>query len=277
MTNDRATAEPTPLRPRDYLRLLFVAVHIFAIVVPAVPSPPGLLTHKKLQERGAKQAIRGLREALAIVGLKRSDAEVGEAVMATANTVIRAREAGAKPFAPYYRYAGTRQSWRMFSRVADRPARLEVHVADGDGWAPIYVALDPEHRWGARTLESERFRSMINNFAGKTNHRTYLGLVRWVGCQRLAEGHEGERLRVQLLRMVVPSPPTLRAQGGLTIREPYWVEERTVGADDCRSGHGAPSEAADDDDRNDDDPNHDDPDHDDPDDERAPKGGGSER
>ena len=247
MTTDRASAEPTPLRPRDYLRLLLVAVHIFAITVPAVPSPPGLLTPKKLQERGAKQAIRGLRAALSTVGVKRSDAEVGDAVMATANAIIRAREAGAKPFAPYYRYAGTRQSWRMFSRVADRPARLEVHVADGGGWTPLYVALHPEHRWAARTLESERFRSMINNFAGKTNHRTYLGLVRWIACQRLAEGHDGERLRVQLLRMVVPSPAALRAQGGLSLREPYWVEERTVGAGDCAADDGAPADAADDD------------------------------
>lgn len=228
-----APPPPPPLRPRDWLRLLLVTLHLVAITVPSVPSPPSPLTPKKLQERGARQAIEGLAAALAVVGLDRSEAELGALVMTVANGVIRAREAAARPFAPYYRHAGTRQSWRMFSRVADRPARLEIHVASAEGWAPLYIPLDPEHRWAERTLSSERFRSMINNFASKSNAATYQGLVRWISCRRLAEGHAGERLRVQLRRLAVPSPAELRARGSLIEKAPYWVEERVVGPEAC--------------------------------------------
>jgi hypothetical protein len=227
--------EPAPpaLRAWDWLRLLLVSVHIFAITVPAVPSPPSALTPKKLQERGAQQAIGGLSDALGTIGLELSAEALGGLVMTLANGVISAREAASRPFAPYYRHAGTRQSWRMFSRVADRPARLEVHRAEGEAWEPLYVALGPEHAWAARTLRSERFRSMINNFASRSGRSTYLGLVRWLTCRRLAEGHAGERLRVQLRRLAVPSPAVLRARGGLIEKAPYWVEERVVSAEAC--------------------------------------------
>lgn len=232
-----------PLRPLDWLRLAFVALHVWAVAIPALPSPPGRLTVDELSRRGAKRTLAAWRGMLGAVGVTLSHEQAAQGVVRVANRVIATRNLLSKPMEPYRRLTGARQSWRMFSQVSDRTAKLEVWERRGGALVPLYIALDPAHQWQGRTLRAERMRAYTNLFVTKNGRSGYVALVEWLACLRAAEPGAGEGLRVQMQRLQIPSPAALAATGALVVDQPYWPEERSFAALDCAARQGAPADA----------------------------------
>jgi hypothetical protein len=231
-----------PLRPRDWLRLAFVAAHVWAVAIPAIPSPPSRLSVEELSKRGAKRTLAAWRGMLAAAGVELSHEQAARGVARVANRAIAARNLLSKPMEPYRRLSGARQSWRMFSQVSDRTARLEVWERRNGVLEPLYIALDPAHQWRGRTLRAERMRAYTNLFVSKTGRPSYVALVEWLACLRKAEPEAGEGMRVQMQRLQIPSPAVLAETGALVVDQPYWPEERSYAALDCAARAGAPAD-----------------------------------
>lgn len=231
-----------PLRLRDWLRLAFVAAHVWAVAIPAIPSPPNRLSVEELSKRGAKRTLGAWRELLALVGVQLSHEQAARGVAQVANRAIAARNLLSKPMEPYRRLTGARQSWRMFSQVSDRTARLEVWERRDGALVPLYIALDPAHQWRGRTLRAERIRAYVNIFVSKNGRPSYIALVEWLACLRKAEPDAGEGLRVQMQRLQIPTPAKLAETSALVLDQPYWPEERSYVALDCAARAGAPAD-----------------------------------
>jgi hypothetical protein len=227
----------------DWLRLVFVAVHVLAVTLPAIPSPPGRIGEDELGRRGARRTLAALRAGAAQLGLHWTHAEAAAMVAHSANAVVRTRNLLSQPFEPYRRISGARQSWRMFSQVTDKTARLEVYERRAGTLRPLYIALDAQHQWRGRTLGAERMRAYTNLFVSKTSKSGYLALVDWLACARKAEPGAGEGLRVQLQRLHIPDPEALRLRGAVLIEQPYWQEERVFNVLNCSARVGPLSDA----------------------------------
>ena len=154
------------------VRAVLVALHLVAITVQAFPAPVGGL------DKATKEAP-SVQEAVALVsgwtGL--SEERVTEVGFGAVRGWLEARRVVLEPFQPYYRWAGTRQSWRMMALINRRPARLVVRV-DGE---VVYRTGDPSARWLAETIEASRTRGIVIKYSWKMNRKDYRRFVAWLG------------------------------------------------------------------------------------------------
>lgn len=207
----------------DHLRTVLIVIHFVAITVIALPSVKGLRP-AHLRHPEAQQTIATLSE---VTGASAEDItawvlDAGDRLNATRRTILR-------PFQPYYTYAGTRQSWRMFGVINHAPARLEVHSRQREAlpWEALFVSGDPKHDWLASKLDHVRMRSMIASFSYRRERWLYDVFVDWLVEEAARTGVDGS-LQVLMRPCPVRTPAQRRRSPSLQCTEPYWTVVREL-------------------------------------------------
>jgi len=179
------------------LRAVLILAHIVVIGLQAFPAPVGGAS------KGTREtpSVRGMiADASAITGLP--EAQVDALVFGGVETWIAARKKVLKPFSPYYKWAGTKQSWRMMAIINRRSARLRVEI---DG-ALAYRTADSEARWRAEIIESARMRGAVIKYAWKLNRGDYKRLSAWIIDEAVADYGEDVDVRICVERAAIPGP-----------------------------------------------------------------------
>ncbi len=206
-----------PLRPWDHLRAALIVVHVLAVVGMSLPSPEGLTEDQLTRGAGGAQVKRWAK-ALGHVGMS------GEATMALildgGRALEWAEDRAERIFAPYARYAGVKQSWRMFSSSGARGSRIEMWLREGGTWRPLYVTLDPEARWRADLWEDGRVRGAIKTLAAERFERWWTALARSAARRAAADFPDAEAFRLQRVPLRFPTPEQLAAGARVEEREP---------------------------------------------------------
>lgn len=211
----------------DHLRALLITIHLIAITAVAFPAPVGM-RRADLENPDVQAAIEAWRGVAGLLGVQVDPDEFREQLWTSGNRLLDTRQAALKPFAPYYRYTGTRQSWSMFGYLNHRPARIEIHIDHGEGWQPLYIARTSAHDWRARQLNQERFRGLINAFSWKRGRGKLRKVADWVAIQAAADFPQASRIRVQMRYRPLPAPEDLRAEGALAHGKAFWPELREL-------------------------------------------------
>lgn len=212
----------------DHVRALLITVHLLAVVLSALPAPVGMRA-QDLEDPSFRESLAPIHGALQAAGyggseddLARQLFEAGEALLETRRTVLR-------PFDLYYRHLGTRQSWRMFGTVNDKPARVEVFLDHGDGtWAPLYIAREPEHAWRAHQLDQERFRAFMNDYSWRRDKRSWDHFTAWLARQAARDFPEASRLQALVRYRPIPRPAKLRELGERPSGKAFWTVEHDL-------------------------------------------------
>jgi hypothetical protein len=207
----------------DTLRAILVLCHLLAITLVAFPSVKGLRpVHLKHPESQRALGVIASWTGAPIEQVQAQVLQTGDQLNATRRAVLR-------PLQPYYTYAGTRQTWRMFGVINHKPAQLEIHhrTREDLDWQPLFISNQAAHDWMARQLNHVRLRSFIASFSFRRERWMYTAFVRWLTAQAAADGMDGQ-LRVQMRPCPIPDPRQLRQSGALPCANPYWVEQREL-------------------------------------------------
>jgi hypothetical protein len=197
--------------PRAHLRAALLALHLFAIVISALPSAGAGLDRKAWANPTVQEEFGQWRDRLAGLGVQLTLDELQDLAFGFASGWNEVHTALQAPFQPYYRLA-TRQSWRMFVAPHRHPGRLHVDIDHGTGWEPLYVARSSAHTWRGHQLDHDRFRSALFRYAWPAYQRAgrWKHLVQWLARQAAADFPDAVRIRARYETFRTPSPAEVR-------------------------------------------------------------------
>ncbi|MDG1484544.1 MAG: hypothetical protein P8R54_33465 [Myxococcota bacterium] len=211
----------------DHLRAIFVVLHLIAITAVAFPAPVGM-RRADLDNPDVQAAIEAWRGVAGAAGLAVDAEAFREQLWVAGSQMLAARRSALAPLQPYYRYAGTSQGWAMFGYLNHTPARLEIHIDNGTGWEPLFIARTTAHTWRAHQFDQERVRGLVNAFSWRSSRRRMRALADWVAVQAAADFPAARRIRLQMHTRPLPDPQELRESRVLAHTKTYWPELREL-------------------------------------------------
>lgn len=201
-----------PSRPWwPHVRAVLIALHVVAITLQALPSPGGAMKRSSWREPTVQGELAAWTDRLNALGWKGDQQHLEQDLWDFASEFVKVRRRVLAPFAPYYRYAGTFQSWRMFVAPHRHPARLHIEVHRRGAWEPVYVARDAQHDWLAPKLDHDRLRAQVFRLSWPAYKTTYSRFVDWVARQAASDFPDATRVRVRFWRYRTPSPAEVRS------------------------------------------------------------------
>ncbi|MCO4744708.1 MAG: hypothetical protein KC912_07965 [Proteobacteria bacterium] len=142
-----------------YVRAAFIAFHLVAISLMAMPAPGGGMSRSAWKDPTVQAEFRAWTDRVNAMGADVTQQEFEDRLWDFATGFMKARTKVLAPLGPYFKYTGAKQSWRMFVAPHRFPARLEFRVRiDGD-WQTIYRARSDEYTWLGTELDHDRMRS----------------------------------------------------------------------------------------------------------------------
>jgi hypothetical protein len=202
------------VRLRDHARAALIALHLVAITLVALPAPVGATNRATWKEPTVQAELAVWRGRFAALGLDLEPAAFEDALHAWAVDLLEVRTAVLTPFLPYYRYAGTSQSWRMFVAPHTHPARLEVAVERGGAWTTVFRERDPAAAWERRVFSQDRVRSLIFRLSWANYRTEYVAFADWVGRRAAQDFPDATKVRVRFMKRATPSAADVRAGQG---------------------------------------------------------------
>lgn len=192
------------------VRAALIALHLLAITLQALPSPGGGMKRSSWSEPTVQGEFEAWTRRLNRLGWQGDQAQLEQGLWEFATGFMEVRGKALKPFMPYYRYAGTFQSWRMFVAPHRHPARMQIDVYQEGQWVPVYLARDPHHPWLARQLDHDRMRAQVFRLSWPSYKSTYSRFVDWIARRAATDFPEATRVRVRFWRYRTPSPQEVR-------------------------------------------------------------------
>lgn len=202
-------------------------LHLIAITAVAFPAPVGM-KRADLENPDVKAAIAAWGGVAEAAGLEADPETLEERLWVAGSGMLALRQRALTPFRPYYRYAGTQQSWSMFGYLNHTPARLEIHIDHGEGWQPLFIARTRAHTWRARQFDQERLRGLVNAFSWRQGRARLRKLADWAAVQAAADFPGAKRIRLQMHTRPLPDPEALRESRTLEHTKIYWPEIREL-------------------------------------------------
>ncbi len=194
-----------------HVRTLLVLAHMLAISLMAFPAPSGGMNRSAWKDPSVQAEFKAWRQRLAGWGYELTAEQFEEELWQVASTYMGARTAVLQPLNPYFMYAGTWQSWRMFVGPHTHPARLRVEVERDGAWELVYEGRSWEHTWNSAIFDHDRMRSAVFRYAWARYARTYPRFVDWVAREAREDFPEATRVRVSFFKYRTRSPAEVRA------------------------------------------------------------------
>ncbi|TNE91062.1 MAG: hypothetical protein EP330_06320 [Deltaproteobacteria bacterium] len=159
------TTSRSDLGPWAWARAAFIAFHLTAITLMALPAPGGGMSRTAWKTPTVQAEFRAWTGRVNAMGMDYTPAEFEDTLWDLASGLMKARSKVLAPFGTYYRYTGTAQSWRMFVAPHRFPARLEFRIEENGKWRTIYATRSPDFRWHAEHFDHDRMRSAVFRYA----------------------------------------------------------------------------------------------------------------
>lgn len=213
---------PDALRRRwPSIRAALVAFHVAAVVVLSLPSPGGVMQRSSWDDPTVQNEFRIWSDRLRGVGVDVSPVRLDRWLWDVAQRWLSVREGITAPFQPYTTYAGTRQSWRMFSAPQRYPVRLEISVREPSGWRKVYETRSQELAWERDTFDAYRMRRVVFMTGWDKERRNFETLCDWIARRAARDFPEATEVMVRQQKYRTPVPAEARA--GQRVLEPKYI------------------------------------------------------
>ena len=146
---------------------------------------------------------------LADLGIETTRGELVDHILDSGGRLVGLRKAALAPLQPVFRATGTGQGWGLFAYPDSYPDRLVVEGRTADStWAPLYVALDPDHDFLRPQLTYRRVRGVYDGHSDRPG-RPYDNFVHWVAQEAFANapGLSAVRVRFERSHTLPPTQP----------------------------------------------------------------------
>ena len=208
----------------DHIRALLIGAHLLAVGLAALPAPSGV-KRSNFDDPLTEDALAPVLAIAQDLGYPGDYTAFADDLYVKSKAIQDLRGQALAPFGPYYKYAGTKQSWRMFGAVNANPARVEFYLDRGDGqWQPLYIARDPEHDWRAMQFDQERFRAFMNDYSWKRDNKSWVLFNTWVARQAAADFPGATRLKGQVRYRPIVRPEVLRTLDERPSGKVFWPQ-----------------------------------------------------
>jgi hypothetical protein len=206
-----------------HLRAAFVALHITAIVLAALPAPEGGMDRRLWSEPTVQSEFRIWADRLHL-----EEPTLEQLVWKVAVAWMDARAVFLAPVKPWLEWTGETQVWRMFVGANRFPTRFQLQVRDAgqtseDAWRTLYYRDDPAHRWHEELWENERFRNGLDRFGWPHYKSFFEEFCDYAAKLALAEEPAAADVRCRIWRN--PAPTADDARAGVTPTGGYWWSE----------------------------------------------------
>ena len=212
---------------RDQLTAAFIACHLVAITVLAIPAP--LVAEDKVDDPKVQAWFDRTTDTLHRWGVPASRETVEEVGVQLGRAWLDARGAVGWPASRYATWTGAKQSWRMFGTVPDKSAYLRIEVDRGEGWELLHVSRSEEHAWRKELFDNERTRTFVNQFAWKRNRGAWKRCERWLEVAIAEDDPDVDRFRMSMVPVHFPDPEVLAVSGTLPEGNPFWSQIVRIG------------------------------------------------
>ena len=190
-------------------RAAFVAFHLVAVILSAVPAPEGGMIRSAWKDPSVQIELQAWNQRLSFLHL--DDEAFEQSLWDFASAYMEAREQILLPFRPYYAAAGTRQSWRMFVAAQRFPSHLYIEVLEGSTWRLVYEQDTPGATWMKEVLEHDRMRSATFRYSWRAYAAGYKKLGAWLADVAAQDFPAASALRTRWYRQRTPSPKEVLA------------------------------------------------------------------
>lgn len=206
------------------LRAVFVLFHVLTVLLIGFPAPAGVTDRSHWKDPSVQDEMRTAAERARAIGLPWTDAEFEELMYFLATEYNKVRRIVLKPFRPYAKYCGVRQSWRMFSAPHRYPTIMQIEIEENKKWRPVYRIRSDEYDWMRRRFDHHRMRRLAFLHGWKKYRRSYNGFSKWVSKEASRDFPNATRVRIRQLKVKSLSPEDVKA--GIT-HKGKWQNRRT--------------------------------------------------
>lgn len=205
-----------------HLRAAFVAFHLVAIVLAAIPAPAGGMNRRNWKDPTVQQEFEAWGRRLGV-----DPATLEDAVFAFAKGYMKVRDVWLLPVEPYIEATGTDQPWRMFVAPHKHPARYRVEVqSEGSPeWELLYEERSSRARWREEFFEQERTRSVLFRYAWTEYAQEARQLCTFLSKEIFEERPQASAVRCRYWKAASPSPEEAAVAAELPGK---WVAEKTI-------------------------------------------------
>ncbi|MCP4804306.1 MAG: hypothetical protein GY884_03075 [Proteobacteria bacterium] len=205
------TAPPWLKSAWPHLRAAFVLFHVVALFLMAIPAPGGGMSKSAWADPTVQGEFQAWTERLNDMGADITVEELEDRLWSLATVYMEKRKTVLDPIAPYYRYTGTTQSWRMFVAPHRYPARLHIEVEEGGTWREVYVMRSEEHAWRAEQLDNDRMRAAIFRMSWRPYRRIWVTFTEWAADRAAEDFPEATRIRLRFFKYKTQGPKEIAA------------------------------------------------------------------
>jgi len=198
-----------------HLRAAFVLFHLLAVVLMAIPAPAGGMKKSAWKDPTVQSEFAAWTDRFNALGAGITQEEFEAELWDFASGFMKVRKGVLKPFQPYYHYAGTWQTWRMFIAPHRYPARLHIDVMEhpkgGErAWRTVYVARSTEHDWLKTELDQERMRSAMFRYGWASYKGTWTQFADWAADRAREDFPDGKTIRLRMWKQRTRTPEEVR-------------------------------------------------------------------
>ncbi|RMG99517.1 MAG: hypothetical protein D6705_03040 [Deltaproteobacteria bacterium] len=193
-------------RLRRVLRLAFVAFHLHAVCVLALPSPGAGMRRAAWKDPTVQHEFRTWARTLSSFGIDVEPPELEAFAWRAALAWVDLRRNLTTLARPYAEVVGARQPWRMFVAPHRYPSVLHLEVDEGTGFRPLYVARSRAYAWRGRLLDHDRMRAAIFRYAWPSYETNYHRFVRYLARKAARDVAEARRFRARYFKYRTLSP-----------------------------------------------------------------------
>ena len=174
-----------------------ISLHLIAISLMAVPNTAGTLNKTAWQDPTVQAEFTRWAERLSFLGWDENVLE--DHLWTFATGYNNARDLILYPFKPYYRYAGTWQTWKMFVAPHTNPTRMQIEIERGGAWDLAYRERSAEYTWLHEKFDHDRVRAMTFRIGWPQYQPLRKSFAEWVARQA-AEFPDATRIRLSFLK-----------------------------------------------------------------------------
>ena len=202
--------EPTRTGWRQ-LRAVLIALHVLAITLQALPAPGSRMSRSTWADPTVQGEFEAWTGRLNGLGVEITQEELEDRLWVFATGFMELREQVLAPFLPYYRYAGTSQSWRMFVAPHRYPALMYIELDHGSGYEPIYITRSEQYTWRRHQFDHDRMRALVFRLSWPNYKNTYRRVVEWIARESAQDFPEARSVRVRFFKYKTRTPQQVRA------------------------------------------------------------------
>lgn len=204
-----------------HVRAAFVAFHVVAMALSAVPTPEGGMSRANWADETVQAEIAAWAGRF---GAEPKAFE--ERLWSFATVYVAGYRKLMTPFDPYEELTGTGQNWKMFVAPHKYPTRLQISGRAGDGeWRVLFEEGSPTATWRRGLLRTERLRASTFRWGWSTYASAWSK-----GCTSLAKlafEDDPSLSSVRCRMWKAPSPSPAQARSG-DLPAGRWTSTRVV-------------------------------------------------